>query len=526
MLSLYEILKASKTGISTDMWTALAGKNWNGTDTGHEVKELTGIPPLSFRADGTPLLDYLISGNMSQSGTPTRTTPIQPQETGERTGNLFDYTRTDGVETKKYINQSGEKVSSNNYNISYPIEVLPNQGYIWSFNTSLNALHTAPTVAFYDSNDNYISVERHNSNVYWFNFTTPNNCKYIRASVYIGQNNTTSQLLVGSSSGDNKKSLPYEPYGYKIPVETSEDILINSLTSQEYNGLTLTKNPDGSVRVQGTATANVNFCLYNNSYALTANAYQIIENGVYYIGGGIEGNKEGKFILSARYDDAIGGAPSQMFRIPYGENIKIDNSNGEYKYLAVYIAVWNGQTVDFVCKPYLKAVSATNNIYLGEVQTTRRIRKLVLTGEENWSKSSTKDGAFYCLWTTLGGLPYYPFFYCDRCECVTNIGYYVYGKCFSDSALNLWLGSAGWTIADFKSYLSSEYANGTPVTVWYVLATPETGIVNEPLRKIGDYVDTLSYEQAGVQIPTNKGNTVIDVETELKPSQMYIKYQE
>jgi len=29
-----------------------------------------------------------------------------------------------------------------------------------------------------------------------------------------------------------------------------------------------------------------------------------------------------------------------------------------------------------------------------------------------------------------------------------------------------------------------------------------------------------------VQIPTNRGNTVIDVETTLKPSEMYIKYQE
>lgn len=34
MLSLYEILKASKTGIAPDMWTALAGMNWGGADSG------------------------------------------------------------------------------------------------------------------------------------------------------------------------------------------------------------------------------------------------------------------------------------------------------------------------------------------------------------------------------------------------------------------------------------------------------------------------------------------------------------
>ena len=80
-------------------------------------------------------------------------------------------------------------------------------------------------------------------------------------------------------------------------------------------------------------------------------------------------------------------------------------------------------------------------------------------------------------------------------------------------------------VVDFKSYLAQQYTNGTPVTVWYVLATETTGIVNEPLRKIGDYADTVSYEQSQVSIPTLHGNTVIDVETTLKPSQMYIKYK-
>ena len=90
MLNLYEILKASKTGVAPDMWTALAGANFGGAGSGAGTKELTGIPPLNFTADGTPLLDYLISGNMSQTGTPRPDNPIMPQGTGERTGNLFD----------------------------------------------------------------------------------------------------------------------------------------------------------------------------------------------------------------------------------------------------------------------------------------------------------------------------------------------------------------------------------------------------------------------------------------------------
>ena len=36
------------------------------------------------------------------------------------------------------------------------------------------------------------------------------------------------------------------------------------------------------------------------------------------------------------------------------------------------------------------------------------------------------------------------------------------------------------TISDFKSYLAQQYQNDTPVTLWYILAEPETAVVNEP----------------------------------------------
>ncbi|HQB53818.1 MAG TPA: hypothetical protein PLX62_13075, partial [Bacteroidales bacterium] len=37
--------------------------------------------------------------------------------------------------------------------------------------------------------------------------------------------------------------------------------------------------------------------------------------------------------------------------------------------------------------------------------------------------------------------------------------------------------------------------------------------------------DTLSMEQAGVQIPTANGSNTLDVETTVKPSEIYIKYR-
>lgn len=78
-------------------------------------------------------------------------------------------------------------------------------------------------------------------------------------------------------------------------------------------------------------------------------------------------------------------------------------------------------------------------------------------------------------------------------------------------------------VAKFKSYLAAQYAAGTPVTIWYVIATPETAVVNEPLMKIGDYADTVSAAQSQVTIPTVNGENVLDVLTEVKPSEVTIK---
>lgn len=63
------------------------------------------------------------------------------------------------------------------------------------------------------------------------------------------------------------------------------------------------------------------------------------------------------------------------------------------------------------------------------------------------------------------------------------------------------------------------------MTVWYVLANEQTGIVNEPPAKIGDYADELSSTDAGVAIPTVKGNNTLTVETDLQPSEMTITYK-
>jgi len=178
--------------------------------------------------------------------------------------------------------------------------------------------------------------------------------------------------------------------------------------------------------------------------------------------------------------------------------------------------------------------STVTNIYLGEVETTRRIKRLVLTGEEDWKRAQNQR-CYYINASTGCPTDYLKqritTSICSHYQSQNNtasgsneveVGHFCF---YTGGGFELYISETTISsAADFKSYLQQQYAAGTPVTVWYVLAKPETGIVNEPLMKIGDYADTVSMEQASVNIPTNNGSTVIDYDGTPKPSQMYTEY--
>lgn len=58
-MNLYNVLSNRYVGMSN--FERLFAQKFGGT--GEKIKELEGVPPLTFTANGQPLLDYLISGN-------------------------------------------------------------------------------------------------------------------------------------------------------------------------------------------------------------------------------------------------------------------------------------------------------------------------------------------------------------------------------------------------------------------------------------------------------------------------------
>lgn len=246
--------------------------------------------------------------------------------------------------------------------------------------------------------------------------------------------------------------------------------------------------------------------------------------------------------------DGVTWAIRQRKNVIEGDIFTVKSSTNGYHYVSMYQKLattlsWvlehyhvmlNLGSTALPYEPYGYKLPLTVNgveypIYLGQVETTRRIKKLAFDGTEAWNINTSAAAPNNIVYLVLGNVLTGIAPFCTHYEGtdenvwgriqVNNITESIVSGGVARCAINI--GDA--TLTDFKSYLAAQYAAGTPVTVWYVLAEPETGIVNEPLMKIGDYADTVSFAQARVTIPTVSGENVLDVPTDVKPSEVTIK---
>ena len=380
-------------------------KKVNGAWQPINPKQLKGIPytgTLPAVLTGTKagyLHKYKIYGNLTQNGTPTPENPIVPQECGERTENLFDADSTH----QGYYNNSGNFVANNKYICSQPI-LASEQNYTISAINSYTGGGYVFQLVYFNANDEYISLD--SASLYGagkksLTGSVPSSATKIIAVV---TSDSSECILVEGST-----ALPYEPYGYKLPLtsgSTPVDIYLGeSQTTRRIKKLVLT-GEETPASISQTTDGN-NYCV----------AYKYSDLGMTDI---------------INYD--------------------------ELTYLCPYPAFVSSH---FTMKSIegLPLPNVYNDIQPGQV------------GGNTWIPR-------------IAGTPTYNRYIIF---CVSGIT----------------------TTNDFKAYLQQQYANGTPVTVWYVLAEPETGILNEPLRKIGDYADTIDSTQTSAQIPTTANSTTI-----------------
>lgn len=540
----------------------------------------SGTAPITFPSDGRPLPAWSISGNGQQTGTPTPDNPVMPEFVGVRTANLFDEST---AVYGKYIDSSGiERTSTTGEtNHSDYIPVHGNTSYtIAATKPSFNSITSA--ISWYDANKTFISRSSYAAPGAAGRFTwgaqSPNDASFAiinfqRYPLFEGEND---MLNSGGTA------LPYEPFGWAEKItnagQTVPVYLGEVPTVRRVRKLVLTGDESwqffsdsigswqfyiNDIQLGGVAQSS---CVSNIApYGVTALTRQRYDYGCYLVtaGNGVGFQMKGakdtftgitswKSYIAAQY---AAGTPVTVWYVLAEPETGIVNEPlakiGDYadelhsEDAGVTIPTARGQNtllIDTTVQPsavsltYLNGKTyhlshtlsgesgspVTTTIQLGQTQTVRHVRKLVLTGEEtDWAKATTYVGCFYQL-TSLSAVQMQV--YCTHLPYITASDFEQGTITISaDKRINLWFEQfdGNTTISDFKAYLAAQYAAGHPVTIWYVLAEPETGIVNEPLMKIGDYCDKLILDDPGIDLPA--GTDVFTIDTDLFPSNAVIK---
>ena len=145
---------------------------------------------------------------------------------------------------------------------------------------------------------------------------------------------------------------------------------------------------------------------------------------------------------------------------------------------------------------------------------TYQIKKIVLTGSENWTYHPLNpSGYFRYLFSQtviavsdVGICTHYTKENIGTATVGTNVFTINAPAAGGNGIVVSPTGIENMTTDSWKTYLQQQYAAGTPVTVYYVLATPTTEQVTVPT------------------IPTTSSPTTIDVNTSVKPSEMSLTY--
>jgi len=233
-MNLFDMLKADKGIPVSDPMAMLWGYQYRKK---HSLSEISGVPPLHFTSRGEHLLDYRIYGNTVQDGTPTPETPVEVLGCGVKTTNLINIEQHNTENVSKssdgsYFVYSYDKwcwcipteigktycvsVSlMNEYKNSTKLEIALCKGYRTPYTPNGSAIIRASLK----------DVEAYKIHTRTFKFTATDEWLSIN-----GMSTHVYTIMINEDSAD----LPYEPYGYKIPVTVSDGR--NAVTTPVYIG--------------------------------------------------------------------------------------------------------------------------------------------------------------------------------------------------------------------------------------------------------------------------------------------------
>ena len=139
--------------------------------------------------------------------------------------------------------------------------------------------------------------------------------------------------------------------GYQIPVTTRlKNMLENNISNFSYRGIDFKINADKTITASGESTGTINVWFPNGSTSTPE--YQQLEQKKYIISGSPSGTSN--IFVAFRYKATESGSYTRV-TVPSGQSVTIDNTSGNYNYVAVYIGMTSGKTIEnAVLDPYLR----------------------------------------------------------------------------------------------------------------------------------------------------------------------------
>ena len=338
-------------------------------------RELTGVPPLLFKGkEQSDLLNYRIYGDT-----------VDGESVGDRTANLWDGAVEQGsfqgangdlVVSPRSVRSTGIQLSGGNYTIS---ATGCDSIILLVYSTAADYILSESTTSFQDLP---FSFSLNDERIIRFALKKNDNSNILPSDI--------SNIMLNAGS----TALPYEPYGYKVPVAVSngtdtqtipiylpepikmvgdeaeyidyaeqkqhrvrKNLLPNTATSQTINGVTFTVNSDGSVTCTGTSTSK-----YYSLFRIPC----YLVSGNYTISGCPVGGGSRKYRADIRISpngEMVGGDADNGA----GATIPIDES-GRYDYV---IRIQGGYTVDDVTfKPMIRKADIEDDTYEPYIENT------------------------------------------------------------------------------------------------------------------------------------------------------------
>lgn len=393
-----------------------------------------------------------------------------------------------------------------------------------------------------------------NNNGVWLSHSITQNATdgYITIAYRIEINNPSDyETMLNSGS----TALPYQPYAPWVMKGNTE----TSGNPSSQNPITISGVGNKTANLLPT---NITWYLNNNASAMDksdvsdirikTDVFPVSDTNAYLTVGGFNlPNIDGLYLAAIRfYDDDLTtplttSGSGNTRAIPtgakwasllYGTNsTTFDTSTIKSAMQSAQLTAIYGQTAPTSYIPFGYEISISSNqtaltpVYLTEQlmkigdyadslasggTVTYNIKKLVLTGQDSFWGADGTLGTLSRYWILPTGADavmrgsredLYCTHYTADAEHAPNTIYVYSGT--TGVFIYFYVPTADYpTLADYKAYIQQQYANGTPVILYYILATPTTESVTAP------------------SIPTTGGEVSIDVDTTVKPSELDFTY--